>query len=283
MLGHDLEAQCQIKAFRGKLGGDERSVPPSYTPTTTCTQSHSPSPFSGPVTVSQLGWGHPVSYKPARIQLLLGTSSVVRLWQAKALLEYILFYFYSHHWQPSLAPNTQRWRWEPSCPHPGKDMKMLFLLTFREMEVLLKTARHEPELLKEWAGALLRLNLYARRQRHCQEPTPCTLSLSYRGRSRVHRTCPVTQSENKDWHQSCSDPGLTNLKAKLWKPILWPWAHMAALTHGAITGLRLSNSVQPASIFLTGMFICFGFLHLPHYSTNSKRLVCISNIVLGTL
>lgn len=189
------------------------------------------------------------------------------------------------HYSHSLAPNTQRWRWEPSCPDPGKDMKMLFLLTLREMEVLLKTARHEPELLKEWAGALLRLNLYARRQRHRQEPTPCTppLSLSYRGRSRVQRTCPVTQSENKDWHQSCSDPGLTNLKAKLWKPILWPWAHMAALTHGAITGVRLSNSVQPASIFLTDMFICFGFLHLPHYSTNSNRLVCISNIVLGTL
>ena len=98
MLSHDLEAQCQIKVFRGKLGGDERSVPPSYTPTTTCTESDSPSPFSGPVMVSQLGWGLPVSYKPACIQLILGTSSAVRLWQAKALLEYILFlFFFSIH------------------------------------------------------------------------------------------------------------------------------------------------------------------------------------------
>lgn len=163
VLSHDLEAQCQIKVFRGKLGGDERSVPPSYTTTTTCTESDSPSPFSGPVMVSRLGWGPPVSYKPACIQLILGTSSAVRLWQAKALLEYIFFFFffYSHHWQLFLAPNPQRWRWEPSCPHPGKDMKILFLLILREMEVLLKTARHEPELLKEWAGALLRLNLYA--------------------------------------------------------------------------------------------------------------------------
>ena len=58
---------------------------------------------------------------------------------------------------------------------------------------------------------------------------------------------------------------------------------MAALTHGAIIGARLSNSVQPASILLTDMFICFVFLHLPHYTTNSNRLVCISNIVPGTL
>lgn len=97
VLSHDLEAQCQIKVFRGKLGGDERSVPPSYTTTTTCTESDSPSPFSGPVMVSRLGWGPPVSYKPACIQLILGTSSAVRLWQAKALLEYIFFFFFSTH------------------------------------------------------------------------------------------------------------------------------------------------------------------------------------------
>lgn len=114
--------------------------------------------------VSQLGWGPPVSYKSAHIQLILGTSSAVGLWQAKALLEYILFFFSTHTTDNSFfAPHPQRWRWEPSCPRPGKDMKMLFLLTLREMEVLLKTARHEPELLKEWAGASLRLNLYARR------------------------------------------------------------------------------------------------------------------------
>lgn len=75
------------------------------------------------------------------------------------------FFFFSTQTTDNsfFAPHPQRWRWEPSCPRPGKDMKMLFLLTLREMEVLLKTARHEPELLEEWAGASLRLNLYARR------------------------------------------------------------------------------------------------------------------------
>lgn len=162
MLSHDLQVQCQVKSFKGKLGGNEKSVPPSFAPAICCALSHYPPPVSGPLVVSWVCWGsfsHLQTHHSAQQPVSPNSSSGPGLWwgsgKSMALLKC----------SPSFPTQTNDSLLlskilRDGDANPGKEMEKLFLLT---LLLILGTQTHGmadrkawPEMLKGEAGALMR-------------------------------------------------------------------------------------------------------------------------------